>query len=79
LLFAIALAVLAGCTFGVYSYRLKRSADAVVRAAYELSQEGQTPTLQEVRRRFGPLLGWHLAEQWMRLPGIGSSRVPVRL
>jgi len=56
LLFAIALAVLACCTLGIDSYRLRRSADAVVRVAYELSQKGQTPTLQEVRRRFGSAL-----------------------
>jgi hypothetical protein len=56
LLFAIVLAVLAGCTFCIYSYRLKRSADAVVRVAYELSQKGQTPTLQDVRQRFGSAL-----------------------
>jgi hypothetical protein len=56
LLFAIVLAVLGGCIFCIYSYRLKRSADAVVRVAYELSQKGQTPTLQDVRQRFGSSL-----------------------
>jgi hypothetical protein len=56
LLFATVLAVLAGCTFGVYSYRLKRSADAIVRVSYELSQKAQTPTLQEIRHRFGSAL-----------------------
>jgi len=56
LLFAIVLAVLPGCTFCIYSYRLKRSAHAVVRVAYELSQKGRAPTLQDVRQRFGGAL-----------------------
>jgi hypothetical protein len=51
--FGLVLAMLAGCIFGVYSYRLKRSADAIVGVAYELSGKEQPPTLQDVRQRFG--------------------------
>ena len=45
LLFGLVLATLASCSFGIYSYRLKRSADAVVRVAYELSRKEQPATL----------------------------------
>ena len=53
LLFGLVTATLAGCIFGIYSYRLKRSADALVGLAYELSGKEQSRTLQNIRQRLG--------------------------
>jgi hypothetical protein len=53
LLFGLVTATLAGCVFGLYSYRLKRSADALCDVAYELSGKEQTRTLQNIRQRLG--------------------------
>src|SRR5580700_5534776 len=52
----VVLALAAVCTIGVYSYQLKRSANDVVRIAYELSQKGKPPTTQEIQQRFGKAL-----------------------
>jgi hypothetical protein len=40
----------------IYSNRLKRSAENVVRASYELSQHEFPPTLEDLRQRFGTQL-----------------------
>jgi hypothetical protein len=53
LLFGLVTATLAVCIFGVYSYRLKRSADALVGVAYELSANEQPRKLQDIRQRLG--------------------------
>jgi hypothetical protein len=52
---AVALALVAVCVFGVYSYQLKRNADEAVRVSYDLSQKEQ-PTVQELRQRLGSAL-----------------------
>jgi len=54
--FLVVLALVAGCTIGVYSYRLKLTADDVVRISYELSQERKAPTTRELQQRFGNAL-----------------------
>jgi hypothetical protein len=41
---------------GIYPQRLKRSADRVVRASYELAKRQTPPTLDEIRQRLGPEL-----------------------
>jgi hypothetical protein len=41
---------------GLYLHQLKRSADNVVHVSFELSQRGNPPTLDEIRRQFGPQL-----------------------
>ncbi len=54
--FAIVLALLAVCAICIYLYRVKLSADGVVRIAYELTLKGRPPTIQELRQRFGSAL-----------------------
>lgn len=50
------LVLLPVCAASIYLYWLKRSADNVVRVSYELAQQQQPPTLDEIRQRFGPKL-----------------------
>ena len=54
--FAATLAILSVAAVCIYSYRLRRRADNVVRSAYELSQKHQSPTIEDLRRRFGSAL-----------------------
>ena len=54
--FATVLAILSVAAIYIYSYRLRRCADDIVRSAYELSQKRQSPTVEEVRQRFGSAL-----------------------
>jgi hypothetical protein len=50
------LALLSIAVICIYSYSLRRRADDVVHSAYELSQKRQSPTVDEVRQRFGSAL-----------------------
>lgn len=53
---AVILALLAVCVLAIYSYQLKRRSLELVRAANEFAQKGQSPTIQELRQRFGTAL-----------------------
>lgn len=54
--FVAVLAVLSVAAMCIYSYRLRRRADDLVRSAYEFSQKREPPTVEEVRQRFGNAL-----------------------
>ena len=56
---AITLAIVAVVAFGslfLYAYLLNERAEAMMRTAYELSDERQIPTLAEIQERFGKRL-----------------------
>jgi hypothetical protein len=52
----VALAIMAPCGLALYEYQLRRRADELIRAAYELSQQEKSPTAQDLQRRFGSAL-----------------------
>jgi len=52
----VLLALLVAVALVIYSNRLKRSAEKVVRISYELSQRENLPTLDEIRQQFGTQL-----------------------
>ncbi len=49
-------ALLGVCAVGIYRFKLKRSAEDVLRASYGFSFEKRPPTVHELRERFGRAL-----------------------
>ncbi len=48
--------LLVTCASGIYAHRLRRRADDMLGAAYELSLRRDPPTIQDIRQRFGTAL-----------------------
>lgn len=50
------MALLGACAVSIYRFKLRRSAEDVVRASYDLSLQRRPPTVPELRERFGRTL-----------------------
>jgi hypothetical protein len=49
----VAVVLLSSTVVVLYLYEIRRNANHILRSSYELFQQGQRPTLDDIRRRFG--------------------------
>ena len=49
----VAVVLLSSILVVIARYETRRSADGIIRSSYELFEQGQRPTLDDIRRRFG--------------------------
>jgi hypothetical protein len=49
----VAVVLLSSTVAIIYLYEIRRNADRIIRSSYELFHQGQRPTLNDIRHRFG--------------------------